>query len=130
MNTIEEIIEQHISPEGNVTPESLVALRDVLTAREQEAMDTLRVVASEFGLLPPVVAKVICLLGLGTPCEGEAREHVDAQYAALLQQIEDQRQQAIAKYAAVGIHIEPPEFKDPLADGLPAGITIPDSPED
>jgi hypothetical protein len=130
MKTIEEIIEDHVTSDAAPSVETIAELRDDLTAREQEAMDTLRVVASEFGLLPAVVAKVICMLGLGAPCEGEEREHVDAQYAALLAQIEEQRQEAIQKYAQIGIHIEPPEFKDPLAEGLPTGITIPDSPED
>lgn len=126
MKTIEEILSEHITGDALI-PEGLNA---ALIEREQEAMDTLRIVASEFGLLPPVVAKVICLLGLGTPCEGDERKHVDEQYAALLLQIEDQRQTMIQKYAQIGVHINPPEFKDPLADGLPTGITIPDSPED
>lgn len=130
MKSIKETLASTLTEDATVTAQDLALVEHDLIAREQEAMDTLRIVASEFGLLPPVVAKVICLLGLGTPCEGDARKHVEEQYAALLQQIEEQRQAAIQKYAQVGIHIDPPEFKDPLADGLPTGMVIPDSPED
>jgi hypothetical protein len=121
MNTIQQIVvEADLSDvDGLIT---------TLVAREQEMAETLQVIGSQFGLMPQIVAKVICQLGMGDPCTGEMREHVDAQYALLLTQIEENRQQQNAKYEEMGIPVRVAPFEDPLAEGAPDIMADLDSP--
>ena len=125
MNTIQECIESTTEFDAGSGPGK--QLTDALIAREQEMVGTLHMTASQFGLLPQIVAKVICMIGLGEPCTEEMRAHVDAQYARLMAQIVEQRQQAIEHYASQGISVEIPVFKDPLAADA-TEMVIPDSP--
>lgn len=128
MNTIQECIDNSLTDEAP-DEETIKHLHDTLVAREQEMAETLQLVAVRFNLMPQIVAKVICELGLGEPCAGEVKEHIDAQYAELLEQIEVNRQAQNAKYEEMGLPIRMAPFEDPLAEGLVVEMTVPDTPE-
>jgi|SRR5262245_21234074 len=63
-------------------------LQAALTAREDAMADVLRLAGVQYGLFPQIVAEVLAEVGLGTPLDDTARDHVRANYVALMQQLE------------------------------------------
>lgn len=78
MRTIREVLE---SFEGEGSLDDLV---EGLVAREEEAVGNLAVVASNFGVLPPIFSKVILDLGLGRPRSTDEAAFITAQYQTFM----------------------------------------------
>ena len=72
---------------GDQVAEQMIA---DLIAREDMLADGLRMAGSQLGTFPEFVAKVLADIGLGTPVEPEVQQHLNAQFAARLEWLQQQ----------------------------------------
>lgn len=67
------------------------ALLAALTAREDVVADALRLMATQFGLYPEIVAEVVTnAIRLGTPVPEETHQHIRNQFVALMQRLQEE----------------------------------------
>ena len=58
-----------------------------LTAREESLADFFRLAASQFGMYPEIVAKVLADSGIGEPISNEQYQHLQRNFVALMERL-------------------------------------------
>lgn len=87
MTTISEVLEAlHVDLDGEWGQQLLT----LLTAREDNMADLIRLAGAQFGLYPQAVSKVLMDVGLGTAPTPEARALIDGQFVALMEQLQEE----------------------------------------
>lgn len=81
MSTIREVVTAHL-PDVDVD-----VLVGALVEREQSMIDDLTIVASRFGVMPQIMAKVVMDMGFGEEKSPEFRDLITAQYDSLVAQM-------------------------------------------
>lgn len=120
MTTINEIVTEHLGdldyPDGFVP---------ALKEREDVALEKLQLYAERFGLLRPVVSRVILELGLGD-YDDATKAHIMETYQAFIDDYKEKVEAQVAGMRAIGIPVPETEFVDPFT--IPLDIAVPDTP--
>lgn len=129
MSTIEEIVTEHftdvIAADAAPTQQDMEGVVAALKEREDVAVERLHLFAERFGLMRPVVSKVILELGLGD-IDDDTKALIEEQYQTFLAQQMEAAKRQIEGMRAMGIPVPDYEFTDPFS--VPLDTSVPDTP--
>lgn len=85
--TVREVVDKQRNLIGDTVADQMIA---DLIQREDLIADMLRLAGSQLGTFPEFVAKVLADVGLGTPVTPEIQEHLNKQFAARMEWLQEQ----------------------------------------
>lgn len=85
--TIAEVLVKH---NVDVDSEWGKSLHEWLVTREDNMADLMRLAATQFGLYPEIVAKVLADLQMGAPITEEHKALIDRQFITLMERLQEE----------------------------------------
>lgn len=86
MRTIEEVL-------ATYTIADKEGLADALIQREDEVVGMIHNAATQFGMMPAIVAEVIATIGIGTPPDDETRNLIRMNFITLMEDLQRQHRE-------------------------------------